>query len=512
MAAMMVLNYLRLALKLARRGFGSTSPNPMVGAVLVKAGRIIGRGWHRRAGEAHAEIEALRDAELRGHSPRGATLFVTLEPCSTLGRTPPCTEATVAAGIEHVVMGTLDPNPSHRGRAVRILKRAGIAVDLLATTRAADRKRDAAARRLLQELNSLNEPFNHWIVHRTPLVTVKAAMTLDGKLATPAGESKWITGEEARAYAMKLRRGSDAIVVGVNTVLADDPSLTIRSSRAGSQLQQHGLRRIILDSMARTPLTANVVNDSFAGLTTVVVSRRAPAPRVAALAKRVKVIVAPLAKTRTRTVNPGIDLPWLLRRLGKEEVTCLLVEGGGEVNASFLLGGLAHRVAFFLAPKILGGHRSPKAVGGARAESERFKLASGRWRSALAGASPFAARRHRRHGLVHDRAGRQPRADIRIPVNIRIIGRSPKVILRIVVDTLQATRQTRSRHRGAAPLVDFRMAIGEREACRTVVVSGRCIRNVRRRVRRKCTCIIDAVRMLIHVNPGLSGAGDGQLA
>lgn len=365
MDAMTVLHYLRLALRLARRGYGSTSPNPMVGAVLVKGGTVLGHGWHRRAGQAHAEIEALRDAEKRGHSSRGATLFVTLEPCSTQGRTPPCTEAIIAAGTRRVVIGTLDPNPNHRGRAVRILKRAGIAVDLLETIQAADRKTDVAVRRLIRELKSLNEAFNHWIVHRTPLVTVKAAMTLDGKIATPAGESKWITGDEARAYAMKLRRGSDAILVGINTVLADDPSLTFRSSCARSQTQQHGLRRIILDSMARTPPTAKVVNDSYAGLTTVVVSRRAPARRLAVLAKRVNVIVAPLAKTKTRTAKPGIDLSWLLRRLGSEEVTNLLVEGGEEVNASFLLGGLAHRVAFFYAPKILGGRQSLKAVGGA---------------------------------------------------------------------------------------------------------------------------------------------------
>ncbi len=362
---MKVLYYLRLALSLARRGYGSTSPNPMVGAVLVKGGILIGRGWHRRAGEAHAEIEALRDAARRGHSSRGATLFVTLEPCSTQGRTPPCTEAIIAAGIRRVVIGTLDPNPSHRGRAVRILKRAGIAVDLLETIEAADRKTDVAVRRLIRELKSLNEPFNHWIAHRTPLVTVKAAMTLDGKIATPAGESKWITGDEARAYAMKLRRGSDAILVGINTVLADNPSLTLRSNPAPSQLQKHGVRRIILDSMARTPPSAKVMDDSYAGLTTVVVSRRAPARRVAALAKRVNVIVAPLAKTKTRTAKLGIDLSWLLRRLGSEEVTSLLVEGGGEVNASFLLGGLAHHVAFFYAPRILGGRRSLKAVGGA---------------------------------------------------------------------------------------------------------------------------------------------------
>jgi diaminohydroxyphosphoribosylaminopyrimidine deaminase/5-amino-6-(5-phosphoribosylamino)uracil reductase len=198
----------------------------------------------------------------------------------------------------------------------------------------------------------LNEAFNHWIVHRTPFVTVKAAMTLDGKIATASGESKWITGEKARAYGMKLRQGSDAILVGVNTILADDPSLTFRP--AGSPKL---LRRIILDSLARTPVTAKVVWDEFAALTTIVVSKHTPKKRVAALAKRVNVLVAPTADSK-------LDLAWLLKKLGSQNVTSLLVEGGGEVNASVLLGGLAQRVAFFYAPKILGGRHSRKAVAG----------------------------------------------------------------------------------------------------------------------------------------------------
>src|ERR1041385_7435431 len=204
---------MRLALRLARRGCGTSSPNPMVGAVLLKQGVIIGRGWHRRAGGPHAEIEALRDAERKGRSPKGATLYVTLEPCSTHGRTPPCTDAIVAAGIKRVVVGATDPNPPHAGRAFRLLKRAGIGVTPGVHA---------------EECARLNEAFNHWIVRRTPFVTVKAAMTLDGKIATANGESKWITGEQARACGMKLRQGADAILVGINTLLADDPSLTVR--------------------------------------------------------------------------------------------------------------------------------------------------------------------------------------------------------------------------------------------------------------------------------------------
>jgi diaminohydroxyphosphoribosylaminopyrimidine deaminase/5-amino-6-(5-phosphoribosylamino)uracil reductase len=356
------LHFMRLALRLARKGYGATSPNPMVGAVLVKDGRLIGRGWHQRAGLPHAEIEALRDAQKHGQNPRGATLYVALEPCSTHGRTPPCTDAIIAAGIKRVVIGATDPNPKHAGRAFKILKLAGI---------------KTAHGILGAECTQLNEAFNHWIVHVTPFVTVKAAMTLDGKIAAANGEAKWITGAPARAMGMKLRQGADAILVGVNTVLADDPSLTFRSGKNGKTGEGKQLRRIILDSLARTPLQAKVVSDEFAAWTTIVVSKDAPAKRVAALSKRVNVMVAPSHKSSTVPqglgvrqssaafdANPRLDLLWLLRKLGSENVTNLLVEGGGEVIASFLLNGLAQRVVFFYAPKILGGRDARKAVGG----------------------------------------------------------------------------------------------------------------------------------------------------
>ncbi len=362
------LNFMRLAIGLARRSSGQTSPNPMVGAVLVKGGKIIARGWHRGTGFPHAEIEALRNAQKRGNNPKGATLYVTLEPCCTHGRTPPCTDAIIAAGIERVVVGATDPNPRHSGKGFRILKRAGI--EVIHGIRAG-------------ECSNLNEAFNHWIVQRTPFVTVKAAMTLDGKIATASGESKWITGEKARVEGMNLRRGVDAILVGINTILADNPELTARAKTADGTpiIRERGwkvvkpIRRIILDSMARTPLAAKVVSDKHAALTMIVVGEHAPKNRVAALARRVKVIVAPIRKVgrsvlcpprraRSDASHPQIDVRWLLRGLGSENVTSLLVEGGGEVNASFLLGGLAQRVAFFYAPKILGGRDSRKAVTG----------------------------------------------------------------------------------------------------------------------------------------------------
>lgn len=350
--------FMRQALRLARRAYGLTSPNPLVGAVLVKGGQIVGQGWHHRAGQPHAEIEALRDAQRRGNKPKGATLYVTLEPCCTHGRTPPCTEAIIAAGIRRVVVAATDPNPAHAGRGFEILKQAGIKV---------------TAGVLAEESARMNEAFNHWIVHRTPLVIVKTAMTLDGKLATATGQSKWITGEKARACAMHLRLGADAIVVGINTILADDPMLTVRLRKATAAGKV--FRRIVLDSYARTPLNSKVASDEFASMTTVVVSPDAPKARVRALSRQVRVVAGTELKGR-------IDLRWLLRKLGEENVTSLLVEGGGEVNASFLMDGLAQRVCFFYAPKVLGGHAARRVVGGegAGAWHEVLRLDEAEWK------------------------------------------------------------------------------------------------------------------------------------
>jgi diaminohydroxyphosphoribosylaminopyrimidine deaminase/5-amino-6-(5-phosphoribosylamino)uracil reductase len=325
----------------------------MVGAVLVKRGEIIGQGWHHRAGAPHAEIEALRQTS---GSAKGATLYVTLEPCSTHGRTPPCTDAILAAGINRAVVAAVDPNPAHQGRGLEILRRAGLSVShgLLA-----------------EEAQRLNEAFNHWIVHRTPLVTVKAAMSLDGKIATRTGESKWISGPAARRLAMRWRAGSDAILVGVNTIIADNPNLTVRLPG----FAEKKLRRIVLDPTARIPLTGNVVSDEFADRTTIVVTPRASDRRIRTLEKRVRVMVAP-------ETEAGIDLRWLLRQLGSEEVMSVLVEGGGETNASFLLSGLAQRVAFIYAPLVLGGRTAPKAVagGGILELTDRIRLANPLWR------------------------------------------------------------------------------------------------------------------------------------
>ena len=310
------------ALRLAKRAYGQTSPNPMVGAVLVQDGKVIGRGWHHRAGAPHAEIEALADAARRQRSVSGATVYVTLEPCCTHGRTPPCTEALIRAGVSRVVVAAVDPNPRHAGHGLVLLREAGITVD---------------SGVLEAESNRLNEAFNHWIVHRIPWVTAKSAMTLDGKIATASGESKWITGLQSRAHAQRLRLGVDAVLVGVETVLADDPSLTVRTQPGFRRPAWHPVKlRIILDTRARTPLGCRLVSDDGRASTLIVVSELADPAKIAALQARVTVMRAPEREGR-------IDLQWLLPELGRMGILQLLVEGGGTVLASFFEAGLVHR-------------------------------------------------------------------------------------------------------------------------------------------------------------------------
>jgi diaminohydroxyphosphoribosylaminopyrimidine deaminase/5-amino-6-(5-phosphoribosylamino)uracil reductase len=350
-------NMMRQALVLARRGYGRTSPNPMVGAVLVQHGKIIARGWHRAAGKPHAEIEALQAARRAGRDPKGATLYVTLEPCSTHGRTPPCTEAIIAAGIRRMVAAAEDPNPAHAGAGFDILRKAGIEV----VTGVCG-----------EESARLNEAFNHWIVHRTPLVTLKAAMSLDGKIATRGGDSKWISGERSRRDAMKMRAGMDAILVGVNTIVADDPQLTIREPGFADK----AWRRIVLDPTARIPLQARALNDESAGKSTiVVVTRRAPKARVEQIRRRAAVWIAPMG-------GEGINLAWVLASLGRENVTHLLVEGGGETHARFLRQRAAHRVVFYYAPMVMGGVGASTAVGGpaTAGPGDGWNLREAKWR------------------------------------------------------------------------------------------------------------------------------------
>lgn len=325
---------MRQALTLAKRAYGNTSPNPLVGALIVKNGEVIGKGFHHGAGRPHAEIEALNDAQKRGLSPKGANLYVTLEPCSSYGRTPPCTEAIIAAGIKRVVVAATDPNPAHQGEGLRILQSSKIRV---------------VSGILAEEATRLNESFNHWIVRRRPFVIAKAGMSLDGKIATTSGESEWITNEKSRAIGMRLRQGADAILAGVSTITTDDPSLTIRPERA------RPLPRFILDPTGRIPLKARVLNDG--GPTTVVMSERTPLKRQDAIANKASVLLL-------NHTEAGLDLNGLLNQLGDHEITNLLVEGGGETHWTFFEQGLVNRVVFAYAPKIIGGRKAPKAVAG----------------------------------------------------------------------------------------------------------------------------------------------------
>lgn len=328
------------ALALARRAMGETVPNPMVGAVLTRDGRVLGEGWHRRAGGPHAEVEALRDARLRGEDVHGGTLHVTLEPCCTHGRTPPCTEAILGSGVKRVVVAATDPNPAHAGRGLEILRSAGL---------------DVSVGCMAGVATELNAGFNHWIVSRTPLVTLKAGMSVDGKIATRTGDSRWITSEQSRAQAMRIRAAHDAILVGIGTVLADNPSLTVRMGG-----QERSPVRVVVDSRGRTPLDSRLVTDAFAARTVVVVAKGiASAQQVRLLGERVTVWEG--------EANPAgrVDLHWLMAELGRMPVTSVLVEGGGEVHGAFLEARLANRVRFFYGARILGGAKASPAVGGA---------------------------------------------------------------------------------------------------------------------------------------------------
>ncbi len=324
------------ALQLAERGRGLTSPNPAVGAVIVRDGAVVGRGFHTWAGIDHAEILALREA---GDLARGATLYVTLEPCSHTGRTKPCADAIIHAGISRVVSAMQDPNPQVSGQGFRRLCEAGVEVSIdEADTEAAER---------------LNEPFIHFMRTGRPLVTVKAALTLDGKIAAPQDNVGWITSETARHDVQQVRHFSDAILTGVGTVLEDDCLLTDRTGRARAR----PLLRIVLDSQLRTPLTSKMVT-SAQGDVLVVGTSAAPAGRRKALeAAGIQVLIADGSGGRT---DPGKLIDYLAR----ERYLSLMVEAGSKVNWALLDSHIADKVLFYYAPKILGGLKSLPVAGG----------------------------------------------------------------------------------------------------------------------------------------------------
>lgn len=341
------VHWMRLALKLARKTKGQTSPNPCVGAVLVKDGKLIATGYHKGAGTLHAEAVALKRA---GEMARGCTLYVTLEPCCHYGRTPPCTDAIIAAGIKRVVAATLDPNPLVDGKGIRKLLEAGIEVEVGVV--------EDEAKRLIED-------FAKYITTKMPFVTLKLASSLDGKIATKLGESRWITSERSRRMAHRLRREHAAVLVGINTVLNDDPTLLVRLGKLHRQPI-----RIVVDSRAKLPTSSALSRTLEQAPLWLATTRHANEKRLAELeALGVRTLIVDDADGR-------VDLRSLMRKLGELEVMSVLIEGGGEIAWSALKAGVVDRVVWFIAPIIIGGRDAKDSVAGEGVErlSQAFKL------------------------------------------------------------------------------------------------------------------------------------------
>ena len=326
--------YMRLAMQLAGNAIGRTSPNPLVGAVIVKDNRVVGCGWHRKAGTPHAEVHALNQA---GELAQGADVYVTLEPCAHYGKTPPCSKALVEAKVKNVYGGLLDVNPKVAGKGFKILEDAGIHVEYGF---------------LQDELRKQNEVFFKWIEHKKPFIVLKAAMTLDGKIATATGQSKWITNETSRAYGYKLRDIYDGIMVGINTVIEDNPMLTARVDGGKNPI------RIVVDSSLKVDINANVVQDKSAK-TIVATTDKADKDKILKLqAQDVDVIVV------DKDENDKVDIEKLLDILGQQNICSILVEGGATLSGSFVAKKLVDKVYFFIAPKIVGGKEAKTPVAG----------------------------------------------------------------------------------------------------------------------------------------------------
>jgi diaminohydroxyphosphoribosylaminopyrimidine deaminase/5-amino-6-(5-phosphoribosylamino)uracil reductase len=327
--------YMRMALRLAAKAQGRTSPNPMVGAVVVKDGRVIAAGYHKRAGEPHAEAVALRKAD---RAAKGATLYVTLEPCShTNKRTPPCSPLVIASGVKRVVVAMIDPNPRVSGGGVQAIRKAGIEV---------------VTGVLESEARQLNEAFIKHVTKKVPFVTLKIAQTLDGKIATASGESKWITGEKARAEGRGYRDTHDAILVGINTVLQDDPSLTTRLPGGRDPL------RVIVDGKLRMPPGANVLTQDSPARTVIAALPGAPKK------KRNMLETAGAEVLTVKSDHGRVDLRDLMKKLGKMNIMSVLIEGGAEINASALRAGIVDKVVLFIAPMVMTGRDSLCSIGG----------------------------------------------------------------------------------------------------------------------------------------------------
>lgn len=334
--------YMRRALELARQGRGWTSPNPMAGAVIVQGDQIVGEGFHPQVGQAHAEIFALDAAQ---EAAQGATLYLTIEPCQYPGRRSACVERITEAGIRRVVIGTADANPLTAGRGIQALRAAGLEVEVGI---------EAEATR------TLNERFFKYITTKRPFVALRTAMSLDGKIATTMGESQYIGCEESQEHLQQLRATYDAVLIGINTVLQDNPDVSCNLPRARNPL------RLVIDSLARTPLSCKLLSKSGTGLlrpnTVIVVTRQAPEERIRALASvGAEVLVAPDAG---HAMEAHVDLNKLMQILGRREITSVLVEGGGNLNAAALQARIVDKLYCTVAPMIIGGQASPTPVEG----------------------------------------------------------------------------------------------------------------------------------------------------
>jgi diaminohydroxyphosphoribosylaminopyrimidine deaminase/5-amino-6-(5-phosphoribosylamino)uracil reductase len=325
------------AIRLARKGRGMVSPNPLVGAVIVQGNKIVGSGYHHFYGGPHAEVYALKNARARA---RGADLYINLEPCCHHGKTLPCTDALIKSGIRRVFIGITDPNPLVSGRGIRKLRKAGIEVETGIQQK---------------ECRLLNEAFIKFITKKIPFAVLKLAATLDGKIATATGDSRWISGDDARRLVHRLRSEADAVLVGSGTVIADDPQLTVRHY---ARAHRKNPVRIIVDSRLRTPLSSQLIQTAHEIKTIIATTKQAPKSKIAKIKQcGVEVVVV-------SSRNSRVDLKRLMRYLAAQGIAYVLLEGGSELSAAALYDGIVDKVFFFYAPKIIGGAHARSMVGG----------------------------------------------------------------------------------------------------------------------------------------------------
>jgi diaminohydroxyphosphoribosylaminopyrimidine deaminase/5-amino-6-(5-phosphoribosylamino)uracil reductase len=326
-------DYFKKAIKLALRAKGKVSPNPLVGAIIVKNNRVVAQGWHKHCGSDHAEIAALKKA---GSLARGAVIYVTLEPCSHYGRTPPCVDAIIKSGIKKVFIGMKDPNPLTKGKSIAKFRKAGIKTEIGF---------------LEDDLKGINEPFIKFMTKKMPFVTAKCAQTIDGKIAAYSGRSKWITSKESREYARKLRNDFDAILVGSNTVLKDNPGLN--ASRKSKRL-----KKIIIDSALKTPLNAGIFRGTDPSDIIIAATKKSRKEKRGKLEKRgIYLVICPTQKGQ-------VDLKWFLKKLAERDITNILIEGGSKIIGSALRQKLIDKFLIFIAPKIIGDQNALSSVSG----------------------------------------------------------------------------------------------------------------------------------------------------